>query len=147
MLAQHEQSGVAASSESPPLILTAWAGGPKAERLATLDESGLSERAVDSLARILSADRSVLERQVQGWLVHNWSLDPFARGAYTYAGIGGLEARRRLAVPVENTLYFAGEATDTEGHAATVHGALASGRRAVRQILETRGSRPATPSR
>jgi monoamine oxidase len=134
---QHGQARIAASQEVPPLVLTAWAGGHKAERLSTLDGSSLAERAVDSLSRILSAARAAVAGQVQGWHVHNWSLDPFARGAYTYAGVGGLEARRSLAVPIENTLYFAGEGTDTEGHAATVHGALASGRRAARQILGT----------
>jgi monoamine oxidase len=68
--------------------------------------------------------------------VHNWSKDPFARGAYSYAAVGGLEARRRLAEPIENTLYFAGEATNTQGYSGTVHGALASGRRAARHLLE-----------
>ena len=126
-----------ASREAPPLVLTAWAGGAKAERLATLPDVALAGRAIHSLARILGAQRAAPARQVEGWRLHNWCLDPFARGAYSYAGVGGLEARRRLAVPVENTLYFAGEATDTEGHAATVHGALASGRRAARQILES----------
>jgi monoamine oxidase len=125
------------SEENSPLVLTAWAGGPKAERLATMPDADLAERAIHSLARILAVPRGAVASQVLGWHLHNWSLDPFARGAYSYAGVGGLEARRRLAVPVENTLYFAGEATDTEGHAATVHGALASGRRAARQILES----------
>lgn len=124
------------SAQVPPLILTAWAGGPKAERLSTLPDAGLAERAVDSLARILGVGRAEVASAVEGWHVHNWGQDPFARGAYSYADVGGLEARRSLAVPVENTLYFAGEATDIEGHAATVHGALASGRRAARQILE-----------
>ena len=133
--ADHKQAGIAASAKAAPLILTAWAGGPKAERLATLNDSRLADRGIDSLARILNADRALVAGEVQGWHVHNWSLDPFARGAYTYAGVGGFEARRSLAVPVEETLYFAGEATNTKGHAGTVHGALASGRRAARQIL------------
>lgn len=128
-----------APQEAPSLVLTAWAGGPKAERLSNLDRSALVERAVDSLARILGVARASVARHVQGWHVHNWSLDPFARGAYSYAGVGGLEARSSLAIPVEDTLYFAGEASDTAGHAATVHGALASGHRAARQILETAG--------
>jgi monoamine oxidase len=46
-----------------------------------------------------------------------------------------LDARRQLAVPVMDTLYFAGEATEQNGHSATVHGAIASGERAARQIL------------
>jgi monoamine oxidase len=129
-----------ASQEAPPLVLTAWAGGSKAERLSTLPEADLAECAIDSLGRILGGARAAVASEVQAWHVHNWSLDPFTRGAYTYAGVGGLEARRSLAVPFKNTLYFAGEATDTEGHAATVHGALTSGRRAARQILESTDS-------
>ena len=44
-------------------------------------------------------------------------------------------ARRVLAEPVEGTLHFAGEATDTGGQASTVAGAIASGDRAAGQIL------------
>jgi monoamine oxidase len=41
-----------------------------------------------------------------------------------------------LAEPLEGTLFFAGEATDTEGEAATVTGALQSGARAAREVAE-----------
>jgi len=44
--------------------------------------------------------------------------------------------RKRLAAPLLDTLFFAGEATDDES-AATVEGALRSGRRAAREVLET----------
>jgi hypothetical protein len=42
-----------------------------------------------------------------------------------------------LARPIEKTLFFAGEATDTEGQASTLAGALASGERAAREVLAT----------
>lgn len=125
------------SGSDPTPALTAWAGGPRAERLAGLDDEALAGIAIDSLSRILGASRDTIAGQVKRWYVHNWCRDPFARGAYSYAGIGGIEARRALAAPIERTLYFAGEAVETEGHATTVHGAVASGRRAVRQILDT----------
>lgn len=115
--------------------LTAWAGGPKAEKVLSLTDEQIAGRAVDSLAHVFAVRREAVAGQVEGWHLHNWSSDPFARGAYSYARVGGLEARERLAQPAEDTLYFAGEATDTEGHSATVHGALASGLRAARQIL------------
>jgi monoamine oxidase len=67
---------------------------------------------------------------------HDWHADPFARGAYSYVPVGALRAREALAKPVGGTLYFAGEATETNGHSATVHGAIASGKRAARQILQ-----------
>jgi monoamine oxidase len=46
-----------------------------------------------------------------------------------------MQARRRLAQPLRGTLYFAGEATDDQGEAATVAGALQSGVRAAREVL------------
>ena len=59
------------------------------------------------------------------------------RGAYSYVRVGGDSARKQLARPIEQTLFFAGEATDTAGEAGTVAGALASGRRAAREVLRS----------
>lgn len=67
---------------------------------------------------------------------HDWETDPFSRGAYSYVKVGGDSAQRDLGTPLENTLFFAGEATDVAGHNGTVHGALASAQRAVREILQ-----------
>jgi monoamine oxidase len=49
--------------------------------------------------------------------------------------VGGSVARRSLALPIDDTLFFAGEATDLEGEATTVTGALQSGIRAAREVL------------
>ena len=57
-------------------------------------------------------------------------------GAYSYVRAGGLNNARRLSIPVMETLFFAGEHTDTTGHWGTVHGAMRSGIRAARQILK-----------
>lgn len=71
--------------------------------------------------------------------VQDWQADPFSRGACSYVLAGGAEhGQRRLAAPVAQTLFFAGEATDFRGHHATVHGAMASGYRAAAEILRTR---------
>jgi hypothetical protein len=51
----------------------------------------------------------------------------------------GAKARAALARPLEATLFFAGEAADSEGDAATVGGALQSGTRVGRQVLESLG--------
>jgi len=65
---------------------------------------------------------------------HPWHEDPFARGASSYVRAEALPARAVLAKPIEDTLYFAGKATDLEGHSATVHGAIATGQRVAKQI-------------
>jgi monoamine oxidase len=111
-------------------LLTCWAGGPKASRL-----TGRSERTL--LSKALESVRSVLGNidEPRAYLMHDWQADPFARGGYSYVKVGGTGAREKLAEPLDETLYFAGEATDTE-QSGTVGGALASGVRAAREILE-----------
>jgi len=49
--------------------------------------------------------------------------------------VGGHGARRALAEPLRDTLFFAGEAADFEGEHGTVAGALQSGARAAREVL------------
>jgi monoamine oxidase len=65
----------------------------------------------------------------------DWQADPYARGAYSFIPVGGLDAPRLLSGPVEDSLFFAGEATDLDGQNGTVHGAMASGRRASGEII------------
>ena len=90
--------------------------------------------AVAALSEILAVPRRDLEDQLDASASHDWRADPFARGAYSYIGVGGIGAPRALARPVEGTLFFAGEATDGP-QIGTVAGALASGRRAAREVL------------
>lgn len=110
-------------------LLTAWAGGPKAARM-----TGSSEKKL--LAQALASVRSVLGTidEPSAFAIHDWQADPHARGGYSYVRVGGTGAREALAAPLEETLYFAGEATDTE-QSGTVGGALASGLRAAEEIL------------
>jgi len=66
--------------------------------------------------------------------ISRWGRDPYSRGSYSFPGLGGSGSDRdRLAVPIENTLFFAGEATHRDDP-ASVHGAWWSGQRAAGQI-------------
>jgi monoamine oxidase len=91
--------------------------------------------AIGSLSNMLRIGRDRILDQVVNAYFHNWADDPFSRGAYSYVPVNGLAAQRKLAEPVAGTLFFAGEATNTEGHLGTVHGAIATGYRAAREIL------------
>ncbi len=115
-------------------LLTAWAGGPRAERLSGRTPRAIIRQAVTSLGSVFGKRARAESRLVAAWL-HDWQRDPFARGAYSYVAVGGHGARKALAAPVQGTLYFAGEAADFEGEHGTVAGALRSGTRAARQIL------------
>jgi monoamine oxidase len=92
------------------------------------------ERALRSLATAWGRPVATLRRRLRDAWTHNWRKDRFARGAYSYAVAGFETGPARLARPVAGTLFFAGEATAED--LGTVHGALASGDRAAKEILE-----------
>lgn len=115
-------------------LLTGWSGGPAARRLAAGTDGEIIAAATGALADILGYSPEEMAALVEKEYLHNWSLDPYARGAYSYMMVGGLEKLAPLARPLADTLYFAGEGTDTEGHTGTVHAALATGERAAQQI-------------
>jgi monoamine oxidase len=126
------------SNPLPSPILTGWAAGRYALMLKGLGIDAITTKAAESLARILKLSPGQLQRQLLTSFVHDWQADPFFRGAYSYTAVGGTDAAQELARPVEDTLYFAGEATNFEGYGGTVHGAIATGHRAAREVLYTR---------
>jgi monoamine oxidase len=102
--------------------------------LSTYHEAVLSE-AIKSLHQIFGLAESQLRELLVASYTHDWHSDPFTRGAYAYLPVNGLELQQTLALPVDGTLFFAGEATSL-GHIGTVHGALESGQRAAKEILK-----------
>lgn len=119
-------------SRPPAAVFTGWAGGPAAEKLAIRKGTALRDDALRSLAAILRVPPAGLRPWLTGWRRHDWSRDRFARGAYSFIAAGAEDAPQRLAEPLEETLFFAGEATAAD--TGTVHGALASGLRAAREV-------------
>lgn len=115
-------------------LLVAWAGGPRAARLAGASRDRIVGTALASLRAIFGA-RTTRRMRLESAALHDWQRDPYALGAYSYVEAGGGNARRALARPIENTLFFAGEAADVGGEAGTVAGALQSGRAAARALL------------
>ncbi len=111
-------------------LLTAWAGGPKAARLTGASQARLVDAALASVESVFRDARS----QLAAAYVQDWMHDPHSRGGYSYVLVGGEGAREELATPLDDTIFFAGEATDSE-EAGTVAGALRSGIRAARQAM------------
>ena len=115
-------------------VLIGWAGGPAGLRLAGRSSSEIQERALAALAANLGVTRRRVAGHVVACWTHDWQHDPFSRGAYSYALVGGAQSARRLARSIKGTLWFAGEAADPEGRNGTVHGAIGSGRRAALSV-------------
>jgi monoamine oxidase len=128
------------SRPAPWPVVTGWAGGRRAGELARLAEGERVRVGLEALARALRADVGRLRQELRGGFSYDWRGDPFARGAYSYAGVGGRHAGAELARPVDATIFFAGEATQSDGRNATVHGAIASGMRAAMEVGGTKGA-------
>ena len=84
----------------------------------------------------MRVDREFLSHELVDAYFHDWQSDPFSRGAYSYGAVGSDGANAALAHSLEDTLFFAGEATDATGHNGTVHAALASADRVTKEILQ-----------
>lgn len=113
-------------------VLTAFVNGKNAEYLSSEGDNAVA-LVIDELSTIFKDNISAyLEKS---YLI-DWAKEPFIRGAYSYDKMGIGESRKILAEPVENTLFFAGEATCTNGHHASIHGAMESAKRAADEVCE-----------
>jgi monoamine oxidase len=119
-------------------FLVGWAGGPAAARLSGLPRRELLAHALSALSRAFGRPRGALEDLLDAADVADWRADPLAGGGYAVFPPGTASVPEELARPVAGTVFVAGEAT-TLGAAGTVHGALESGERAARQVLESVG--------
>lgn len=138
MLHSHDEDFPAFWPSAGGRLLTAWAGGQRAARLSKLQQDQIAEAAVGSLSRILNIPVAAVREHIESAHTHNWQEDPFARGAYSWLPVGETASIRELAASVEQSLYFAGEATSTTGRNGLVHGALETGRRAAHEVLGLR---------
>jgi monoamine oxidase len=123
---------------SPPELpfLTGWVGGPRAVALAGRSHNKMVRLALQSASNTFGLPVRTLDDWLRAAYSHDWSSDPFARGAYSYGGVGASAARAALTRPVADTLFLAGEAIVGDGRNATVPGALSSGIRAAAAALE-----------
>jgi monoamine oxidase len=124
----------------PSPLITGWAPFTCAERLSGKDPDFVTARALETLGRVLHAPVPELEGLLETAYTHDWQIDPYSRGAYSYGAVGSDGMQAALGSPVEETLYFAGEATDVTGNNGTVNGAIASGLRAAAEILANTAS-------
>jgi monoamine oxidase len=113
-------------------VLTAFVSGTRADFLRQL-EVDLVEFALGELDRIFG--ERIASENFEDAHVADWTTEPFVRGLYSFP-LAHTEPRHReaLAAPLGGKLFFAGEATDLEGHSGTVHGAIESGRRAAGEV-------------
>lgn len=118
------------------MLITGWAGGPRAHALRDLGEKAIVAQAIADFAKILGKPHGDVAAALEYGLVHDWQRDPFAGGAYSYIRTGALSAREALAQPIAETVFFAGEATAPHAEGGTVAGALLSGQSAAKSCFD-----------
>ena len=116
-------------------MLTGWLAGPKAMELKNADEEEIFEKAIQSLTYIFGVDKTFIQQKLIAQHVINWTGEPFTHGAYSYATLDTHWAKQVLSEPIEETLYFAGEALYNGTETGTVEGALANGIEVARNII------------
>jgi monoamine oxidase len=110
-----------------------------AAELEAAGEAAFLDFAVAELVGLLGSD---FARRIRPLHLHRWGIDPLSRGSYSYALPGKADCRAMLAAPVDDRLFFAGEACSTNDY-STAHGAYLTGVVAADQaIAARRGRRP-----
>jgi monoamine oxidase len=115
-------------------VLTGWFGGPRTAELDGLDQQGLIDAGLASLATIFGLSREDVARDLVAATATNWAHDPFARGAYSWATPRSREAQAILA-RADGPVLFSGEALYRGRDMGTVEAALASGLATAGMIL------------
>ncbi len=116
-------------------LLIGWLSGPKAEKMKNEKDEVIMLKAINSLSSIFKTESHILREKLKWWKVVNWANDPFALGSYSYSAMETADARKVVMEPVENTLFFAGEALYEGPETGTVEAALTSGLKAASKIL------------
>lgn len=111
-------------------------GGMLARELEAEGANGFFDFARSELTGLLGND---FARRIKPLAMHAWGRDPFARGSYSYAKPGKSECRTTLAAPVDERLFFAGEAC-SRTDLSTAHGGWTTGVAAAEQVKAARSN-------
>ncbi|HEY9344068.1 MAG TPA: FAD-dependent oxidoreductase, partial [Inquilinus sp.] len=123
-------------------IVTMMVNGPFARDLVAAGAPAMIDYAADRLSALFgSGIRSALTGR---HILADWDHDPWAAGCYAVARPGAAAARAALAQPVEDRLFFAGEAVH-DRYMGDVHGAHLSGETAAEDVARAVLGRKAAP--
>jgi monoamine oxidase len=113
-------------------IVTAMINGPFGKALAAEGAAAMADYALAQLAAIFGTE--VKTCAADRLVVADWDHDPWIAGCYAAAKVGRVSARAELARPIEETLFFAGEAVH-DRYIGDVHGAHLTGEAAAAAVL------------
>jgi len=109
-------------------IVESFIGGPCA---AMLEDGDAAAFAIDELVALLGND---WRRRFTPLVTTHWRQERWIGGSYSHARIGAAGQRTVLATPIDDRLFFAGEACSPHDF-STAHGAYATGIAAADRVL------------
>lgn len=110
-------------------VLGAYVSGDRARRIGPLTEAQRLQLFLDAADAVHPGAKA---RYVRG-ITHSWDEDPFARGAHAWFAPGEMSAFGPFLAGAEGRVHFAGD--HTSHRPGWMHGALASAKRAAREVL------------
>src|SRR6187401_3494750 len=108
-------------------LLTGWLGGPNATKRIFEPETSLLQTALQSLSSIFRIPPAMLQEELTNYKIISWLNQPHIKGGYSYNTLHSEKAKEILSSPVNNTIYFGGEAISKSESQGTVESALQSG--------------------
>jgi monoamine oxidase len=112
-------------------------GGDHARHVTADGDAAAIAAALDAFVHVVGAGA---RKSFIAGSVHAWHRDPYSLGCYSHCVPGHADARGKLAEPIANRIFFAGEATGGEdfggagfGAAMTAGGAFLAGQAAARR--------------
>ena len=116
-------------------LLTGWLGGPNATKKIFEPDSSLLQTALQSLSSIFRIPPAMLQEELTNYKIINWLNQPYIKGGYSYNTLHSEKAKEILSSPVNNTIYFAGEAISKSESQGTVESALQSGHDTAKIVI------------
>ncbi|HZT25703.1 MAG TPA: NAD(P)/FAD-dependent oxidoreductase [Pseudolabrys sp.] len=115
-------------------MIEVYLGGRNAARLEKGGDEAFFDFAVAELTGVFG---NAFAKRLTPLRIHRWGHDPFARGSYSSALPGHAGDRAKLAAPIDDRLFFAGEACSLRDF-STAHGAYLTGLAAADAVLAAR---------
>ncbi len=116
-------------------ILTGWFGGRKTSEIENVSEEELLTMSLESLSFAFSKTVDVLRKKLKAFKIVNWKNVPQIAGGYSYDMINSNASRNLLNQPIQQTIFFAGEALYDGVTKGTVEAALQTGKQAALKIM------------
>ena len=115
-------------------LIESFFGGDCAEALEQAGDGAAADFAIGELVALLGSD---WRRRLTPLASTRWRAEPHIHGSYSHARVGAAGKRAVLAEPVDERLFFAGEACSAHDF-STAHGAYQTGVAAARAVLAQR---------